>query len=233
MSGAPYDAIILAGGRAHRLDGVSKPDVRLCGRRLLDLTLASTTTARRRVVVGPASLQVPTDVLRTQETPAHGGPVAGIEAGLAALLAAWPDPDLPDDTPVLVLACDMPFIGRALPPLLTSLGEADGAHLLDGDGRAQWLAAVYRPGSLRRALDDLARDGGTRNAPVRRLTAGLTLVGVPVKGGECADIDTWADHALLEAVASRPAPDVPVLALANRPRPSPPAAATNTTVFSS
>lgn len=216
MTAGHYDAIILAGGRARRLDGVSKPDVLLAGCRLLDHSLRSTSTARHRVVVGPDTLAVPPGILLTQEHPAHGGPVAGIEAGLAALVRARTGPGTgtppvppaedPLDIPVLVLACDIPFVASAVPRLLAHLPGVDGAHLLDREARPQWLAAVYRTVALQRALAALAADGGTRNAPFRRLAAHLTLTGVPVRGDECADIDTWADHAHLEAaVAASPA----------------------------
>ena len=208
MPRAAYDTVILAGGQARRLHGASKPDVMLAGRRLVDHCLASVPGARRRVVVGPATLQVPPGVLRTQESPAHGGPVAGIEAGLVALHPAMADGQPPqDEAPVLVLACDMPFLFSAVPLLLARLSaasndaELDGACLLDSDGRAQWLAAIYRPSGLHRALAALTSTGGTRNAPVRRLVAQLILAEVPVHGKECADIDTWADHEQLERIA--------------------------------
>ena len=82
---AAFDAVVLAGGTARRLGGVSKPDVELAGRRLLDHALAATAGARRVVVVAPASVAVPDGVTRTLEDPPHGGPVAGLAAGLAAL----------------------------------------------------------------------------------------------------------------------------------------------------
>ncbi|SDB98886.1 Molybdopterin-guanine dinucleotide biosynthesis protein A [Raineyella antarctica] len=200
MTWVTYDAIILAGGRARRLEGACKPEVILAGRRLLDHTLDSTTGARHRVVVGPAALEVPATVLQTQETPAHGGPVAGIEAGLQALSGTTGPRSVGDGTPILVLACDMPFIASALPRLLAHLDGVDGTHLVDHECHPQWLAALYRPDALQRGLDTLAADGGTRNASVRRLVAGLAMTAVATSGPECSDVDTWADHAHLETV---------------------------------
>ncbi|QGF25040.1 NTP transferase domain-containing protein [Raineyella fluvialis] len=202
---------MLAGGRARRLDGISKPDLLLRGHRLLDHSLRATGTARRRVVVGPPELTLPLDVLRTQESPPHGGPVAGIDSGLGVLDRSRHHSSGADDLPVLVLACDIPHISSALPRLLAACCDGtdlppDGAHLVDADGRAQWLAGVYRPAALRRALALLACDGGIRDASVRRLTAHLTLTAVPVEGSEAADVDTWADHAHLEALARAAAP---------------------------
>lgn len=208
MPRAAYDAVILAGGQARRLHGASKPDVMLAGRRLVDHCLSSVPEARRRVVVGPTSLRVPRAVLRTQEYPEHGGPVAGIEAGLAALHPETTDGQPPRDrTPVLVLACDMPFLFPAIPLLLDRLaagcteGHLDGACLSDDAGRPQWLAAVYQPDALHRALRTLAAGLGTRNAPVRRLADHLTIAEVPARGAVCADLDTWADHEQLEKAA--------------------------------
>lgn len=207
MEVVAYDAVILAGGRARRLDGASKPDVLLHGSRLLDHSLRATATARRRVVVGPPALVVPPDVLHTQERPAHGGPVAGIDVGLAMLDRHR----LPTgrDVPLLVLACDIPHVATALPRLLAACRDAtsrpaDGAFLVDTDGRAQWLAAVYQPHGLRRALAQLATDAGIRDASMRRLTALLNLQPVPVEGDEGDDIDTWADHARLETLPTAP-----------------------------
>lgn len=229
MDVVAYDTIILAGGRARRLDGISKPDVLLHGHRLLDYSLRATTAARRRVVVGPPTLTVPPDVLHTQEHPAHGGPVAGIDVGLAMLDRHRRSADRPD-LPVLVLACDIPHVATALPRLLAAYQDpavrpADGAFLVDPDGRAQWLAAVYRPEGLRRALAVLAADAGIRDASVRRLTAHLDLRPVPVEGAEGTDIDTWADHArldtLLTTAALTTAVRTPVAAPAPGPIPAP------------
>lgn len=213
MESLAYDAVILAGGQARRLHGACKPDVMLAGRRLVDHSLASVPGSRRRVLVGPPTIAVPPGVLRTQESPAYGGPVAGIEAGLRALHPSTTRQARPlDDTPVLVLACDMPLLASAVPLLLARLAQErhatrlDGACLVDDDGRLQWLAALYRPSSLHRALRTLTADGGIRNAPVRRLASLLDLAEVPVHGRECADVDTWADHALVERMAAHVVP---------------------------
>lgn len=84
MSG--IDAVILAGGRAERLDGASKPDLIVGGRRLLAIAIAAVRSAgcERVVVVGPPELEAP-GCLVVREDPPFGGPVAGLAAGLAAL----------------------------------------------------------------------------------------------------------------------------------------------------
>lgn len=212
-----YDAIILAGGRATRLDGHSKPDLEIAGWRMLDLTCAATAQAQDIVVVGPPELVVPAGAHRTQEEPAHGGPVAGISAGLDRLQQLHrerstsplrhlahppagyrtPSPDL-----VLVLACDVPLVATAIPRLVHATSALlDGAHLVDDDGRAQWLAGCYRRQALRERLAHLERDRGFRNAPVHRFIEGLRLVGVPAQDDEALDVDTWPDHRRLQLLA--------------------------------
>ncbi|WP_258726336.1 molybdenum cofactor guanylyltransferase [Cellulomonas sp. NS3] len=151
-----YDALVLAGGRARRLGGVSKPDVLVSGRRLLAHVLDAAAVGpgpRRTVVVAPASVAVPDGVLRTLEDPPDGGPVAGIAAGLAALgrsgADAVPGGRVPHgagaggpevlsaagasatgDGPapwVLVLACDVPRAAGAVPHLLAACARGGAA----------------------------------------------------------------------------------------------------------
>ncbi|PFG39312.1 molybdopterin-guanine dinucleotide biosynthesis protein A [Georgenia soli] len=184
-----FDAVVLAGGTARRLGGASKPDVRLGGRRLLDHALAATTGGRRVVVVAPEDVAVPDGVLHTLEDPPYGGPVAGIAAGLATLgdgAAPW----------VLVLACDVPHAGSAVPRLRSAVTEgaqgADGAVLVDAEDRPQWLAALYRTAALHERLGE--HPGGS----VRALVSGLDLRHVRAAATEAADVDTWADLAALE-----------------------------------
>ncbi len=204
-----FDAVVLAGGRGQRLGGVSKPEVLVAGRTLLDRALDATGDARRTVVVGPPHLARP-GVPAVLEDPPSGGPVAGIDAGLAGLEGG----DRRGEAPVLVLACDVPRAAGAVPILLAALradAEADGAHLVRG-GRPQ-LVAVHRPWALRAALDGLTPHGGVHGASVRRLLEGLHMVAVPDPDDLAADADTWDDVARLESVLARQgAPDAPMLA---------------------
>lgn len=190
------DAVVLAGGRAERLGGVSKPDVLVAGRRLLDHAMTAAARARRVVVVAPENVAVPDRVLRTVEDPPFGGPVAGLAAGIAELDRA---PEAPAGS-VLVLACDAPHVASAVPRLLAAGVQADGddsdgAVLVDREGRAQWLTAVYRLPRLRERLtarqDDVGRPGGS----MRSLVAGLRLIEVPARGREADDVDTPEDVA--------------------------------------
>ncbi|WP_136707439.1 NTP transferase domain-containing protein [Agromyces sp. H66] len=180
------DAIILAGGRAGRLGGASKPDLVVGGRRLLATAIDAARSAGCRdiVVVGPPTLDAP-GCLVVREDPPFGGPVAGLAAGLAAL-----DPQGAD---VLVLACDMPDAGPAAQRLIatrTANPGSDGVCLVDESGREQWLAAIYSRSALDRAFGALA--GDVDGASMRRLAASVDLV-TAADEGTTHDIDTWDD----------------------------------------
>ncbi|MCM3661915.1 NTP transferase domain-containing protein [Georgenia satyanarayanai] len=185
-----HDAVVLAGGTGRRLGGVLKPQVEVGGRRLLDHVLDATTAASRVVVVAPEAVPVPDGVTRTLEDPPHGGPVAGIAAGLRALGEG--------EALVLVLACDLPGAAAAVPRLLAAaegrIADGDGVVLSDDGGREQWLLGLYARPALEAAIASVAAAGGVRGAPVRALVGPLLLLAVPAAQGEVRDIDTWADR---------------------------------------
>lgn len=181
-----YDAVVLAGGAGSRMGGVVKADLRVRGRRLLDLVLDATGGARQVVVVG--QVRVPDGVLRTMEDPPGQGPAAGLAAGLAALRAPAPW--------VLVLACDLPGAQSATAPLVAAAGatgpQVDGVCLRDDTGKDQWLLALYRAAALREALAGRDLSG----ASMRSVAAALRLR--PVASPDpwaAADVDTWEDLA--------------------------------------
>ncbi|HEX5333087.1 MAG TPA: NTP transferase domain-containing protein [Cellulomonas sp.] len=211
MTQPSYDALVLAGGRARRLGGVSKPDVVVGGRRLLEHVLGAVDgpDIRRVVVVGPPALAVPTGVTRTLEDPPDGGPVAGIAAGLAALRdgaePAW----------VLVLACDVPRVAGAVPLLVEAAGPGatdgptracDGVVLVDDEGRDQPLVGLYRRAALEAAVARLGAGGaagggrsGVRGASVRALVDALDLVRLVDVEHHGVDVDTWGDLRALDS----------------------------------
>lgn len=153
------------------------------------------------------------------EDPPFGGPVAGIAAGLAALedpratdaaadgsrdgrfaTSSTSERGEPDGAEwVLVLASDLPSAPQAVQRLTAAASELtatdagggpDGVCLVDADGRAQWLAGIYRHASLSRGLDELG--GAVHGASVRRLVGGLELRPV-ADDGTALDVDTWQD----------------------------------------
>ncbi|MYX28406.1 NTP transferase domain-containing protein [Streptomyces sp. SID8381] len=142
-----YDAVVLAGGAARRLGGADKPGVRVGGRALLDRVLGACADARTTVVVAdPRPTARP--VRWAREEPPGGGPLAALEAGLRHTTAEH----------VVVLSADLPFLEPAtVGDLLAVLraGDADGALLIDAEGRDQPLVAAYRTAALHRVLTSL------------------------------------------------------------------------------
>ncbi|WP_159716969.1 MULTISPECIES: molybdenum cofactor guanylyltransferase [Actinomyces] len=199
MTGA-LDAVVLAGGTARRLGGVSKPDVLLAGRRLLDHVLEGIGALRasggippgRTVVVAPGEVALPAGVLRALEDPPLGGPVAGIAAGLEALAAGGGPVGAAPVT--AVLTCDAPGAPAALPALLGALlakragAGVDGACARDGD-HTQYLLGVYRTPALRGAVAPGGR--ALRDIAVRRALGALRVREVTGTAGAARDLDTW------------------------------------------
>jgi molybdopterin-guanine dinucleotide biosynthesis protein A len=178
---AAFDALILAGGAARRLDGADKPGLEVGGRSLLSRVVEACAGAHRVVVVGPRR-PLPSRVSFVQESPPGGGPVAAIAAGLPLVSAPA----------VLVLAADLPWIAPAVPLLLEASVRSDAAVLVDADGRRNVLAAAWQRVALARALDAVAQPAG---AAVRTLFSGVDCIEVVDDGGWGLDCDTWDDVA--------------------------------------
>ncbi|GLW99736.1 NTP transferase domain-containing protein [Microtetraspora sp. NBRC 16547] len=143
----PYDAVILAGGRAERLGGLDKPGALVGGRSLIERVAAAVPGARTLVVVGPPRPGPgPLErAVHTRENPPGSGPVPALRAGLALVTA--------DE--VALLAADLPFLDAEHVTALFDAARAAGANgamLLDDESREQWLAGVWRAEPLREAL---------------------------------------------------------------------------------
>lgn len=189
MTSRGIAAIVLAGGRASRLDGADKPQLVVDGATLLDHAVRAVSWCDPVVVVGPPA-PVRTAVIWARESPAFGGPVAAIAAGLAHV----------DRDEVCLLAADIPRAVDAVGLLRRHpSADVDGMCLADETGAVQWLVGRYRTASLRAALDALPDAG--RDASIRSLVAGLRLELVDA-GDLAADVDTWDD---LERARARPA----------------------------
>lgn len=193
-----YDAVILSGGRSSRLGGTPKATLKLAEKSLLESTLQAAAGARRAVVVGPQEGSRPDTgdasaraVEYLVEAPRFGGPAAAVAAALEHLgssAAPW----------LLVLACDMPYIARAIPALMDAAGSApQGSALADDGGRHQPLAALYRTAALREAVAAAAAHGGIAGQPMRALLDNLQWMPVVVPPGSTRDVDTWLDAAQL------------------------------------
>ncbi|GAA3030319.1 molybdenum cofactor guanylyltransferase [Streptosporangium longisporum] len=219
-----YDACVLAGGLARRLDGRDKPGLRVSGRPLVESVAAAVSSAERLVIVGPSRPGLPRAVFR-REDPPGGGPVPALRAGLAEMTAPW----------TALLAADLPFLtaghvtalleaaagrpgteepegrgarersagepgaGEAVREPAPGRSSAAGAVLLDDEGREQWLAGVWRTESLARAL---ARYEGRS---LRGLLAPLSPITLHLPGRPWFDCDTMDD--LQRARATEPGSD--------------------------
>lgn len=187
------DAIVLTGGRSSRLGSIAKSELHFQGQTLLHRTLSAVEGARHTVVVGSRPSESLADgVLLTREDPSFGGPAAGIAAGMACLSL---QPGGPSDA-VLVIACDMPHIDRAVTLLIARLGEhpdADGVVPVDSEGHRQPLAAAYRTTRLAAAIADQERAGSFIGVSVSRLLRGLNLAEIAVPVEATSDVDTWED----------------------------------------
>ncbi|MDE0546070.1 molybdenum cofactor guanylyltransferase [Microbacterium sp. C7(2022)] len=188
---APFGAILLAGGRATRMDGVAKPLLEVGGRTLLEAAASAVRDAGCHPITVVADVLDPTlDVSWVREDPPFGGPAAAIVAacnswGEAANAPEW----------TFVLACDLPAAGRAVAMLREALpllpSDADGVCLADPSGRPQWLTGLYRSTALAASAAALPDRG--RNAPARALLDDLAITVLRADADMTHDIDTWED----------------------------------------
>jgi len=183
-------AILLAGGRATRVDGAAKPLFDVGGRTLLQRAVDA--------AAGCAPLTVAADavpgvggVTWVREEPPFGGPAAAVVAVLTAWAAGTAE--LPEWT--FVLACDAPGVEAAVARLRRDLpllpADVDGLCLADASSRPQWLTGVYRTAALRRGAAALVDAG--RGASMRALLDELAIAVVTAPVSETADVDTWED----------------------------------------
>lgn len=165
------DGLLLAGGHSRRF-GSDKRQAQLGPRTLLEITagkLARAVSGELMVAVGVAAPAViPGGAIVLRDEAAERGPLGGIVAGLRRTR-----------TGLLVLACDLPWVGAATLELLARLGRQHH-RIVAPRSAIGWEPLVgYYP---REALDVLA--GALRShclAPHRILekTGALAIAGVP------------------------------------------------------
>jgi molybdopterin-guanine dinucleotide biosynthesis protein A len=172
-----WAAVILTGGRAQRLGGTDKGALEHRGRTLLEHALDAVGDAAETVVVGH-EVSVRRPVTFARESPARGGPLAGLAAGVAALEG--------EHELVVVLAVDMPHVSHdTVGRLLAAAEGVDGAWLTDGQGRRQ-LAGAVRPSLV-------STVGHADGVPMHTLMNAGSSRDVAAVGREADDVDTWAD----------------------------------------
>jgi molybdopterin-guanine dinucleotide biosynthesis protein A len=185
-----WAAVVLSGGRARRLDGAPKHEVRVGGRTLLDRTLDAVAAASEIVVVGEGNAARGALVIR--EDPAFAGPAAAIGAAL-------PHVHSPQ---VAVVACDHPFVAEAIDALMAAEWEgADGVIAVDSTGRRQHLLFTASRPALQRAIESRT---SLIDVAAHELLAELHLREVAVSARSLLDVDTWDDHARLEEMDAGP-----------------------------
>lgn len=186
-------AILLAGGRATRLDGVVKPLLDVGDRTLLQHAVDAARDAGSQPITVVAPVLAPgLDVEWTREDPPFGGPAAATVAALAAWEANGHDPDW-----TLLLACDLPRAGAAVQRLMDAIlllpSDTDGACLGDASSRPQWLTGAYRTRALRGVATALPHAG--RDASMRALFDDLAVAVLAAPDEIVQDVDTWDDLA--------------------------------------
>ncbi|MSX08595.1 MAG: NTP transferase domain-containing protein [Actinobacteria bacterium] len=176
---------------------VDKPALTVGGRRLVDIALAAVSGCRRTVLVGPTRDAVAGSVVQTRESPAGGGPVAALAAGLELLDGTA---DL-----VAVVASDIPLLNAsAVQSLIDHVDriETDAVFAADATGRTQFLLGVWRYSALRSAVAALDTVEG---APMRALVPNEHRV---VTVADIEDCDTPADLVAARAAAASRSEDV-------------------------
>ena len=185
-----WDAHILAGGRARRLDGRDKSSLIVGNRRILDWQLAALRGHAARIVIvgGPprgdeAGVEVIPDRL-----PGVGA-LGGLYTALASAMAER----------TLVLACDMPFVTGAFLEYLAgcSIGY-DAAVPRDRRGLHP-LCAVYARSvapHIRRSIDEGVRKVREAIDPLRiRVIDGAALERFDPAGRLLENVNTPDDYA--------------------------------------
>ena len=210
---AAAGAVVLAGGRSTRM-GVPKAELEWHGSTLLRRVVGVVA----RGVDGPVVVvrargqdlpPLPSSVEVVEDAADGRGPLQGIAAGLAAL-----------DGPVehaFVCSTDLPFLHPAFVRRVSGgLGAADVA-LPVVRGYRQPLAAAYRTGLAKAALDLLAQDRARpafllEDAAVQVLDDAALLQDARLRAGDpdLLSVDGVNDRAAYEAARARPAPEVVV-----------------------
>jgi molybdopterin-guanine dinucleotide biosynthesis protein A len=180
--------IVLSGGTSSRF-GADKSQAILGHQQLIHHILAGIPKEFEIIIVGADPLFTPASYRCVQESPAGGGPVAGIAAAL----------ELCESEIVGVLATDMPFAGAHMIHLLSAMTSYDDAIIfVDSKGFKQPLAALYRREALENALSTI---GNSHGASMRTLISHLKIHEVQMSPEiEKAMIDIDTPHDLMVAM---------------------------------
>lgn len=209
-------AVVVAGGASRRLNHVPKASLSDGTSTLLNCALEAVAAASPRVVVGPESLPLPPEVLRTREDPPFSGPAAAIHAGLECIAAACERSQAPMPEWCLILGVDTPRIAPAVQQLIAAargveqtcaeraadfsptdseapagFEASEGSESSAGfwgvaEGIYQPLVGIYRFEAIRSVFST-----GTTDASVRSFLRRLNPAAVQMSAADTADVDTW------------------------------------------
>ena len=185
MNTKSLNAIVLSGGTSSRF-GSDKASAKINGQTLLELLITNLLAEglEEIVVVGPKvalnlgkKLEGAAKITFVREAPEFGGPVAAIAAAISEIQSEQ----------VAIFATDMPFAPKFLPALKARLDSklesklaGDAALIVDSQGFAQPLAALYQSAPLKEALSELAKRDGVSGQSMKRLIIDLKQVLVPL-----------------------------------------------------
>lgn len=193
MNAKSLNAIVLSGGTSSRF-GSDKASAKINGQTLLELLITNLLAEglEEIVVVGPKvalnlgkAIEGAAKITFVREAPEFGGPVAAIAAAISEIQSEQ----------VAIFATDMPFAPKFLPALkarldakleskldskLESKLAGDVALIVDSQGFAQPLAALYQSAPLKEALSELAKINGVSGQSMKRLIIDLKQVLVPL-----------------------------------------------------
>lgn len=183
----PDSFILLTGGAGRRLGGADKASLVVGGRTLLDHALRQA-RGRPVVVVGPEP-RSDMPVIVTRESPAGGGPAAGVAAGVAAMQRGRPDIAAGELTGLL--AVDQAGVTAATWRRLASAAQgASGGAVLVAGGRRHYGVGVFPWAPLRERCG-VGQEWHGR--PLRELLDPIIATEVRARGDESRDIDTLED----------------------------------------
>ncbi len=179
--------LLLTGGASRRL-GVPKAEVPIDG-----ATLSRRAAAVLAAVCDPAIEVGPgvSGLRSVREEPPGSGPLAALVAGAGAVGPG-------SSRGVVLLACDLPFVGAALLGLVAGHPSERTVVPRDRDGRLQYTCARYAPGAIETARRLLAAGRSSLRALVEQVT--IEVLEPEAWAGVAAadafdDLDTPADFA--------------------------------------
>ncbi len=162
-------ALILAGGRGSRLGDVRKGEIRIGGKRLLDLVTARLAEANLLLSTGPgASISTAQGVSIADEGADFAGPMAGIRAAVSYLRPQAQPEDL-----LVTVAVDTPFLPADFTPRLTDALETDANAAF-----ASWGEAFYPTNAIYRLPALVAHLAEHNPDSPKRLLQGLGAIAV-------------------------------------------------------